>query len=171
MTWRYRHDAAIDAVIPALRRFAYGLTRNQHAADDLVQDCLLQALTATLPLRREASLKPWLFSILYRRFVSDHRRAVRRGGETSYQEEVHAPPSPPGHDAPLLRRDLVAALAQLPEEQRALLLLVGVEEMSYRDAADLLGIPIGTVMSRLARGRSTLRSLMEGRVVPMRRHG
>jgi RNA polymerase sigma-70 factor (ECF subfamily) len=171
MSWWRRHDAAIEAHIPALRRFAFGLVRSLPDADDLVQDALTQAIATAHPLRDPARLKPWLFAILYRCFLNQRRAAGRRPKLETYDETEHAGFAVPGQDAPLQRRDLLVALAQLPDEQRVLLLLIGVEEMSYLEAAEMLDIPIGTVMSRLARGRATLRALLEGRVIPLQRHG
>jgi RNA polymerase sigma-70 factor (ECF subfamily) len=171
MSWWRRHDGAIESQIPALRRFAFGLVRSGSDADDLVQDALTSALATSHPLRDAARIKPWLFSILYRCYLNQRRAAGRRPSLEPYDEAGHATCVLPAQDAPLHRRDLLTALARLPEEQRVLLLLVGVEEMSYREAADMLGVPIGTVMSRLARGRATLRALLEGRVIPLQRHG
>jgi RNA polymerase sigma-70 factor (ECF subfamily) len=171
MSWWRRHDAAIESYIPALRRFAFGLVRSLPDADDLVQETLMQALSTAHPLRDPARLKPWLFAILYRCFLNQRRASGRRPAMETYDEATHALGTAPEQDTPLQQRDLLRALAQLPEEQNVLLLLIGVEDMTYKEAADLLDIPIGTVMSRLARGRATLRALLEGRVIPLQRHG
>ncbi|HEY4582746.1 MAG TPA: sigma-70 family RNA polymerase sigma factor [Lysobacter sp.] len=153
-------DDALRALIPRLRRFARTLARDPAAADDLVQATLEKALTRAAGRRDDAALQPWLFSILYRRFVDDRRRAAR----WSRISRLLAAPDAPGpatpeqvHDA----RASLSALARLPEDQRALLMLVSVEGLAYRDAAEVLGIPVGTVMSRLSRARRALRAINE----------
>jgi RNA polymerase sigma-70 factor, ECF subfamily len=152
--------ALIEALIPGLRRFAASLLRgNRDGADDLVQDCLERALSRWELRRAEGDLRGWLYTILYHRFLSDQQRRKRRGVPDALTEIAEA--SLPGiageQDAALERRDLLRAFATLPEEQRSVLLLIAVEDLSYEEAAQVLGVPIGTVMSRLSRGRERLR--------------
>lgn len=153
-------DDTLRELIPRLRRFARSLAADPAAADDLVQATLERALTHGAGRRRDDALQPWLFSVLYRRFVDDHRRATRwKRIAWLFAAGDEAPPATPEQvfDA----RASLAAFARLPAEQRALLMLVSVEGLGYREAADVLGIPIGTVMSRLSRARQALRALQE----------
>ena len=151
----------IEPHIPALRRYAWALLRDETAADDLVQDCLERALSRWQLRRRDGNLRAWLFAILHNRFISDRRRDKRRGIPLPLEEGNDAA-SASDTESGVTRRDLLEALALLPEEQRAVVLLVGVEDLSYEDAARALGVPIGTVMSRLSRGREKLRRYIEG---------
>lgn len=152
--------ALIEPHIPALRRFALGLVRDQTSADDLVQDCLERAVRGWRARRQDGSVKAWLFTILYNRFVSDRRRDRRR--LTTPLDEAPEPAIPPAQAARLDVLDILHAMDLLPEDQRAVLLLVGVEDLSYDETARLLAVPIGTVMSRLSRGRERLRRIMAG---------
>jgi RNA polymerase sigma-70 factor, ECF subfamily len=155
--------ALIEAQIPGLRRFAYALLRgDREAADDLVQDTLERALSHWSLRRPDASLRAWLYTILYNRFLSDRHRARRRGPHGALSEEVEVPGIEGGQLSALEHRDLLRVFAALPAEQQAILLLVGVEDLSYKEAARVLGVPIGTVMSRLSRGRERLRRDMHG---------
>lgn len=160
--------ALIEPHIPALRRFAFALLRDPSDADDLVQDALERALSRWHLRRREVSPRPWLFAILYNLFVDGRRRVLRRG-ETHLDEAAMPLPDPsPDPEQRAIWRDALAALALLPEEQRTVLLLVGVEDFSYAEAGRLTNAPLGTVMSRLARGRQRLRRLLEGEEAPGR---
>ncbi|MCW5751942.1 MAG: sigma-70 family RNA polymerase sigma factor [Alphaproteobacteria bacterium] len=152
----------IEPHIPALRRYAFALTREPHAADDLVQDCLERALAHWGMRRPGGSLKAWLFTILHNCFISDRRRAARRGPHLELDEAPGLPVSAARQEEGLALRDVAAALRALPEDQQAVLLLVGVEELSYEEAAKVLAVPVGTVMSRLSRGRERLRQRLEG---------
>ncbi|MBS7701104.1 MULTISPECIES: sigma-70 family RNA polymerase sigma factor [unclassified Chelatococcus] len=151
--------ALLEPQIPALRRYAYALVRNHDLADDLVQDCLERAVARWYLRRRDGDLKAWLFTILRNLYISDFRQRRRRGTEVDIDDvalSVH-----PAQDAGLETQDVLTALDRLPEEHRAILLLVGVEDLSYEETAVVLGIPRGTVMSRLARARQNLRALMD----------
>jgi RNA polymerase sigma-70 factor, ECF subfamily len=170
-------EAALDQTelleqhIPGLRRFARALLHgDRQAADDLVQDSLERALSRWQQRRREGDLRGWIYTILYHRFISDRYRLRRRGEHKSLSEvqEADQPGVEGDQDRALARRDLMRGLAALPEEQRAVLLLVGVEDFSYEEAARILELPIGTVMSRLSRGRERLRRYMNGEKVQRR---
>jgi RNA polymerase sigma-70 factor (ECF subfamily) len=152
----------IEPHIPALRRYAWALLRNDQAADDLVQDCLERALSRWHLRRRDGNVRAWLFTILHNLFISDRRRAARRGRPSPLDELAVEPAAASNPEHSLAARDLLTALAELPEEQRAVVLLVGVEDLSYDEAARVLGVPIGTVMSRLSRGRERLRRYLDG---------
>lgn len=159
--------ALIEPHIPGLRRFALALLRgDRHAADDLVQDCLERALSRWHQRRSEGDLRAWLYTILYNRFLSDQHRRRRRGVHDALLEvaEAELPGVEGGQQWALEQRDLLRAFAAMPEEQRSVLVLVAVEDLSYVETARVLGVPIGTVMSRLSRGRERLRQLMSGEV-------
>ena len=151
---------ALLAQVPGLRRYAAALVGNAADADDLVQDCIERALVRQDTLREPGSLGRWLKTILHNLYVTKLRR---RGAPSvpieDFAEDValSVPPEDQGQI-----RDLVRALAGLSVEHRQILLLISLEGLSYREVAEVLDIPIGTVMSRLARARERLRSLLEG---------
>jgi RNA polymerase sigma-70 factor (ECF subfamily) len=150
----------IAAEIPRLRRYARALLRDVVGADDLVQECLTRAL-AKLDLWREGTdLRAWLFTILHNQYVNHVRHSVRIG--TSIQFDAAAPllSQPATQEKRLELRDLDQALGRLPPDQRAVILLIGLEGMPYAAVSATLGIPVGTVRSRLSRGRLALRELM-----------
>ncbi|MBV5263087.1 sigma-70 family RNA polymerase sigma factor [Pinisolibacter aquiterrae] len=161
--------ALLEPQIPALRRYARALVGDPDVADDLVQDCLERALSRWWMRRPGEDPRPWLFTIL-RNLHLDRLRQRRRQGRAVAIDEDAMPAIAPDQDGGLGVRDALAALELLPEEQKSLLLLVGVEDLSYEEAARVLGIPIGTVMSRLARGRQRFRAILEtGRIPLLRR--
>jgi RNA polymerase sigma-70 factor (ECF subfamily) len=152
----------LEAYIPGLRRFAQALLRgDRERADDLVQDTLERALSSWRRRRVEGELRGWLYTILYNRFLSDREREKRRSAYHALAEiiEDELPGVEGGQHSALEYRDFLRAFATLPEEQRSVLLLIGVEDLSYEEATRVLGVPIGTVMSRLSRGRERLRRL------------
>ena len=155
------HDAQIVQHIPRLRRYARALTGDRGAADDLVQDTLERALSRYHLWRPGSDLRAWLFTIMHNIFVNQARSRARR-----QHEALEADPGAEalrGRDPDWLAlRDLENALGRVPDEQRAVLLLVGLEQFTYDEAARILNIPIGTVMSRLSRGRERLRVLLDG---------
>lgn len=158
---------AIVAEIPRLRRYARALTGQGDRADDLVQDTLERALEKWRFWQSARDLRPWLFSIMHNLHVDHYRRETR----IDYCDEEDLPELPQRADQAdaLELRDLDRALALLPLEQREVLLLVGLEELSYADVAKALGLPAGTVMSRLSRARSRLKSILAGeRVVNLK---
>jgi RNA polymerase sigma-70 factor (ECF subfamily) len=150
----------IEAEIPRLRRYARALTRDVAAADDLVQDCLTRALGKLHLWQRGTDLRAWLFTILHNQYVNHVRRAVREGIAVglSDNEPLLTRASQQGQRLEL--RDLERAIAKLPEEQRSAILLVGLEGMRYEEVAAVLDVPVGTIRSRLSRGREALRRLM-----------
>lgn len=157
-------DDAVRALLPHLRRFALGLTRDPAAADDLVQAALERVLSHWSSWRGEGSLRAWVFAILYRQFIAEQRRARRfsRLVELFTGADRHAPSAEEG----ALARAGLAAIDGLPTEQRALLLLVSIEGLSYKEAAEALDLPIGTVMSRLSRARAALHRAIDGEETP-----
>jgi len=146
--------------LPRLRRYARALRRNREDADDLVQDTLERAWSRASLWQGVNDMRTWLFSIMHNLHVD----ALRRGrlDTVDLDDAVPEVPVAPAQTDRLAVRDLGAALAALPAEQREVLLLVALEGMAYAEVAETLGIPIGTVMSRLSRGREKLRGLMDG---------
>lgn len=154
----------LERLIPALRRYAFGLAGDPAAADDLVQDCLVLALDRERQYRGPR-LAPWVFAILSN-IAKSHHRANRRA---PVMEDLGDPASADAAD-PAVRIMIFGALQALPVEQRQALLLTTVEGFSYQEVADIVGTPIGTVMSRIARGRALLAERLEGAsIVPIRR--
>ena len=149
------------AEIPRLRRYARALLGNRAAADDLVQDTLERAWARCALWRAGSDLRAWLFSIMHNLRVDQLRRPS--APLHSIDEEDFEVPTRATQNDRLEVRDLESALCQLPDEQREVLLLVALEDLGYAEIASTLGIPVGTVMSRLARGRERLRLLTEGR--------
>lgn len=140
--------------IPHLRRYALALVGEPHAADDVVQDCLERALRKRSLWRREGSIRSWLYKILY----NEHLQRLRRRRPTaSLENEEIDLPTPALQESALHCHDIAEALQALPADQRAAILLVALEGMSYDAAAEILDVPIGTVRSRLSRGRAALR--------------
>lgn len=151
-------SAQMTACIPRLRRYARALLGERGAADDLVQDTIERGWQKLASWHPGSDMRPWLFSIMHNLYIDQLRRPSVP--TVAYDDDTPVPPQP--HSDTLGLRDLDAALAQLPPEQRAVLLLVGLEELRYDEVASVLGIPAGTVMSRLSRGRERLRLLMQG---------
>ena len=153
--------------IPNLRRYARALTGDAWAADDLVQDTLERACVKWRLWVVGSNLRAWLFTLMHNLFANQVRRSARQsqaGREVDLDEvgaELLAPQA-----TPEVVLDLQRCLLRLPEDQRAVLLLVTLEDMSYAAVAHTLQVPIGTVMSRLSRARSRLRELMDGAAAP-----
>jgi RNA polymerase sigma factor (sigma-70 family) len=156
---------AILAELPRLRRYARAMLGDRATADDLVQDTLERAWSRVDQWRAGSDLRAWLFSIMHNLRVDQLRRP---GLNTSSMEEDFVdPPARATQTDRLEVRDLEFALTLLPEEQREVMLLVALEEMSYQDIARTLDIPTGTVMSRLSRGRERLRLILDGQQPPV----
>ena len=152
----------IEAEIPRLRRYARALTRDVATADDLVQDCLTRALGKLHLWHEGTDLRAWLFTILHNQHVNHIRRAVREGAAVGLNDKEPLLSRAPQQGKSLELRDLERALAKLPEEQRSAILLVGLEGMRYEEVAAVLDVAVGTIRSRLSRGRETLRRLTGG---------
>jgi RNA polymerase sigma-70 factor (ECF subfamily) len=151
----------IEALIPRLTRYARVLTRDLAAADDLVQECLTRALGRMHLWEEGTDLRAWLFTILHHQYVSLARRQARQRANTELQKSYCTLAVSPTQTTRLELRDLERALAALPEEQRSVIMLVGLEGMRYDEAASLVNLPVGTVRSRVSRGRETLRKMTE----------
>ena len=157
-----RFVAMLIAELPRLRRYATAWLGNAADADDLVQDCMERAIERHATLRRPDRLGSWLLAILHNLHVSGIRSGRRHGEPVDVQSLAdELLPSVPAVDAGQLR-DFARAMGQLSPEHRQILLLVALEGLSYREIAEVLELPLGTVMSRLARGRERLRGLLEG---------
>lgn len=145
--------------IPHLRRFARALTGDAALADDLVQDCIERAINKQHLFDETRNLRTWLFTILRNLFVSSVRRSAREAvavGASEGDGSVH-----PDQDSRLAIKDVAQALERLSPDQREVVLLIALEDMSYREVAEVIGVPIGTIMSRLSRARSRLRAMLQ----------
>ena len=153
-------DKLLEEQIPRLRRYARALTRNASVADDLIQECLMRAFTKQHLWQPGTDLRAWLFTILHNQHVNYVRRSSKEGASVKVEEVAPFLPIEANAIPSLELRDLRAALAKLAIEQREAILLVGLEGMDYESTAKVLNVPIGTVRSRLSRGRAELRKLM-----------
>lgn len=150
------------AQIPSLRMYARALVGDRTRADDLVQDCLERAWSRSHLFRSEEDIRVWLFAILHNLYVSTVRRQSRQPVRIPLTDQVESRSLHSAQESRLEIADLERALAGLPVDQRAAVLLVGLEDMTYEEAAAALAIPVGTLMSRLHRGRKKLRAHMAG---------
>ena len=169
MTGRVPENIAVEIAqnVPSLRRFARALCGDPSLADDLVQDTVERALNKSHLYDPSRPLKAWLFAILRNLHISELRR-VGRGRIVKTVDEM-APAEQAidgGQDSQVGVRSIAQALERLPEPNREVILLIALEDMSYRDCAEIIGVPVGTIMSRLSRGRAALRDLLEGREKP-----
>lgn len=152
-------DEEVLEHVSGLRRYALLLVGDPHDADDLVQECLVRVIAQSRSWSRVNDLRAYLFTTLHNIFVDGHRRRRARRNEVPIETVIADLLAPPRQQDWLELRDLVAALQVLPKEQREVVLLVGLEGLSYLEAANVIGVPVGTVMSRLSRGREALRRL------------
>lgn len=157
-------DEFIRDQIPRLRRYARALMGERSRADDLVQDTLERAWTRFHLWRRGSNLRAWLFTVMHNVFVNQYRRQLKTAALTL--DEAAEPAVQDGAPQSMDMRDLLKALEQLPADFREVLLLVSVEQMTYEEVAEVLSVPLGTVMSRLSRGRAQLRALLSGEASP-----
>ncbi|NYS24395.1 sigma-70 family RNA polymerase sigma factor [Rhodobacteraceae bacterium 2376] len=145
--------------VGSLRRYALVLTRDPVAADDLVQETLVKAIAKADTFQPGTDLRPWLFRILHNTHVSDLRRARTRNDAAA---DLPEPLARECQHTQLELKQVLGALDQLPEAQRLPIILIALREMSYTEAARTLDVPLGTFMSRLARGRAALRGIVQG---------
>jgi RNA polymerase sigma-70 factor (ECF subfamily) len=161
--------ADVERWIPRLRRYALALTGNRESADDLTQDALERAWRKRALWQPGTDLRAWLFTVMHNVYVNGVRSAretVSIDEDGPAAEAMNAQPAGSAADGAVVLSELRAALALLAPEQREVVLLVGLEQMSYAEAATVLDVPIGTVMSRLSRGRERLRQLLDAGVQP-----
>lgn len=152
--------------LPRLRRYARALTGDRSASEDLVQDTVERALARFDLFRPESQLDSWLLSIMHNLYVSRVRHQALQPQEDSADDLADLLPVRGTQADALELRDLDRALARLPHAQREVLLLISLEEFSYEETARILAVPVGTVMSRLARGREKLRAILAGSATP-----
>lgn len=150
------------AEIPRLRRYAIALLRDRPDADDLVQDVVVRALGRLHLWREGTNMRTWLFTIMHNLHANDRRRASRTVDSRPLDQEALSLGTPAPQDSALELSQLSNAISGLPESQRQILLLVGMEGLSYADAAQALDVPVGTIMSRLSRAREDLRRVIDG---------
>ncbi|MCW5746000.1 MAG: sigma-70 family RNA polymerase sigma factor [Alphaproteobacteria bacterium] len=147
--------------VPALRRYARALTGDGAAADDLVQDCVERALTRAHLWRQPGNLRAWLFTIMHNINANERRRAASRPRLATI-DDIPEPAQPASQIGKLMASETFAALKMLSMEHRQVLLLVALEGLQYAEVAEVLGVPVGTVMSRLSRARDRLTQLASG---------
>lgn len=150
------------AEVPRLRRYAIALLRDRPSADDLVQDVVLRALGRLHLWRAGTNMRTWLFTIMHNLHANDRRRLSRTVDSQPLDAAALSRGTPPAQESAVELSQLSEAIASLPESQRQVLLLVGLEGFSYADAAEAIGVPVGTVMSRLSRAREDLRRILDG---------
>jgi RNA polymerase sigma-70 factor (ECF subfamily) len=154
--------AQVQPLIPALRRYARALLRDKDDADDLVQDMLERVIGRWHQRQRAASLRAWLFTILHNLAIDRLRQRIRRGNPAPIEAVPEARLARAAtQETAIAQQDILALISKLPDDQRSVLLLIGVEELSYAEAAVVLDVPQGTIMSRLSRARERLRRLIE----------
>jgi RNA polymerase sigma-70 factor, ECF subfamily len=151
----------LEQEIPRLRRYARALTRDRSRADDLVQDTLVRAIANQHYWQHGSNLRAWLFTIMHNQNVNAVRGSIRQSAAINVDDASLCLMVPTDHTGALTLRDFDRALAQVPEQRRQALLLIGLEGTSYEEAATILDVPIGTVRSRVSRARASLRSLMD----------
>ena len=150
----------LQQCLPDLWRYAYALTRDRTVADDLVQDCAERALLKRDLWRRTGALKPWLMKMLLNLYRNQLKTQSRRPQLVAMDDMHHDPAAPDALDQKLALSQTAHAMRKLPEDQREALLLVVLGGVSYKQAAEALNVPLGTLMSRLGRARAKLRDLM-----------
>lgn len=148
--------------LPRLRRYARALTGEMTRADDLVQDTLERALIKIDLWQPGSDLRAWLFTLMHNLFVNQIRS--HRPPDSALDDALDIAVSG-GQMEALGARDIHAALARLPDQQREVMLLIGLEQFSYDEAAQVIGVPVGTVMSRLSRARERMRQMLAGEAV------
>jgi RNA polymerase sigma-70 factor (ECF subfamily) len=153
-------------MLPRLWAFALRISGNRHDAEDLVQRACVRALEREHQLQQDTSPLSWVFSIMHSIWINELRaRKVRNRNAVEWDDQLlETVPDPSGSnpETEVLHREVLRAIERLPEAQRAVILLVAIEGLSYKEAADVLAVPIGTVMSRLSRARQALAALFEG---------
>ncbi|NQV55154.1 MAG: sigma-70 family RNA polymerase sigma factor [Rhodospirillales bacterium] len=158
---------ALKDALPHVMRYARALTRDPDLAEDLLHDCVARALDKLHQFQAGTNMRAWLFTILHNIHLQNLRGASRRPRTDQLDDEISGRIGVDGdQDDKLAIRDFDRALARLPEDQKQVILLIGLEDMSYQETATILDIPVGTVMSRLSRGREKLRNDMDGKLKP-----
>ncbi len=147
--------------VPYLRRFARGLTNDPVYADDLVQDTIERAITRLHLFEQNRKLRTWLYTILRNLYINELRKQGRRGTHMSIDDVLESSLSEgPSQSDKIIEIDIKQAIMALPDEQREVLVLVALEEVTYEEAAKIVDVPVGTIMSRLSRARSKLKEIL-----------
>ena len=154
----------VEPHLGVVRRYALVLTRDADQAEDLVQESLVRAIAGASSWRSGQDLRPWLLSIVHNAHVSRRRRAQVEAAGAKELAAGAVPAAPPTQHQRVELGETMAALLTLPEDQREAIVLVAIDGLSYKDAAEILGLPMGTLMSRLARARAALRRAVAGDV-------
>jgi RNA polymerase sigma-70 factor (ECF subfamily) len=151
-------NRAVEAEIPCLRRYAQKLVRDRALAEELVQEGVLRALSKQHLWREGTSLRAWLFTILHNEYVNEIRRTVREGTVVELSEVDEQLANPPAQDKLLELRDVRRVLATLTDGQREAVIRIGIDGWNYERVAKAAGLPVGTIRSRLSRGRNRLKA-------------
>jgi len=162
-------EKLLEQQIPRLRRYARALFRDVEQADDLVQDCLERAWSRADRWQPDTDLRAWLFTIMHNLYVNKVRYHQSHPTVARTETDDPADPGLSGQERAMQLRDLEAGLAELPADHREVLLMVCVEDLTYQQVAEILGVPAGTVMSRLHRARERLRGWDKGKRTVLRR--
>jgi RNA polymerase sigma-70 factor (ECF subfamily) len=158
-------NAVITEQVPRLRRYARALTGDRMSADDLVQDTLERAWEKLHLWQRGSDMRAWMFSIMHNTFIN-HIKKKQLVTTSLDDDEALSVSTSATQEHSLEMRDLASSIGKLPYEYREVILLIGLEQMQYEEVAQVLDIPLGTVMSRLSRGRERLRTIMAGENAP-----
>ena len=162
--------AELEVHIASLRRYARALLRNRADAEDLVQEALARAIARADSFQAGTNMRAWLFTILHNVHVNQVRSRASRPDEVTVESVENRLTTPARQEERVEVREMMRALDELPDEQRQVLLLVALEGLKYEEVAEMIGVPIGTVMSRLSRGREAVRAkLANGASVALRR--
>lgn len=154
--------AAVVEYVPALRRYARALVQDPEGADDLVHDAVLKAIEKNHLWKRGTNLKAWLFTILHNHFINQYRRHAVRPPQLPLEDHEHYLANDGNQSGHVELQQLKTALHRLPDDQRAVVMLVSIQGLSYEEAAEIAGVPLGTIRSRLSRARQTLKRALEG---------
>lgn len=171
-TWKSRTD--VMSQLAGLRRYALSLTRHEADAEDLVHDALVEAHESRRSFRPDGNLQSWLMAILHNRFIDGKRSNAAMTRRDEAAARLQPPHAPAPQDDAVRLAQVRRAFLELPEEQRAVMHLVAIEELSYQETATVLGVPVGTVMSRIARARDRLREIEDapaGKIIPFKNVG
>lgn len=153
----------IEDFIPQLRRYALALSRNPVAADDLVQESVTRALTKSHLFKEGTNLRAWLFTIMHNVNISNARRNKHIGAPIDPDIAAATLSTAPSQEDPLMLKALEKAMQIIPDTQRVAVILAGVEGLSYEEISEQLNVPVGTIKSRVSRGRDALRTALHGR--------
>jgi len=159
-----RFENLLIGAIPSLRRYAWALSGDANQADDLVQECLARAISRRKLWISHKSMRPWLFTIMHNLYLNEARQASKVPVAGSIEDYGKSAIAQSDADTFCAISDFEQSLNQLSPEHRETLLLVGLEQLSYKEAAKVAGVPVGTIMSRLSRAREQLSKNLSGEI-------